>query len=205
MNANRQYYSGFHGFLEWCVCTNATTATFATGFTSIIADARRLYGVAFNMNQFCTLEKILLICQTQPIVNGPRVPLEFFSAEKISTILRMLKYYEEHMDHLIFPMNTSNWAGCNAFFYVTNPEVMRFLFSKGVNPAQRDKNRKSAIFFIMNRVCQDCILLEHTQCQADELYSFISQLLSYRVGLDDKSLADASSLIKTLAHHRPVF
>jgi len=42
-------------------------------------------------------------------------------------------------------------------------------------------------------------------CEADELYSCIFQLLSYKVGLDDKSLAAASSLIKTLAYHRPVF
>jgi len=204
-NANQQYYSGFHGFLEWCVFTNATTATFATGFTSIIAAASRLYGIDFNMNQFCTLENILLICRTQPIVSSPRVPLEFFSAEKNGIILRMLQYYEGHMDHLIFPMNTSNWEGCNAFFYVTNPEIMKFLFSKGVNPSQKDENGETAMFFIMKRVCQDCILFEHTQGQADELYSCISQFLSYRVGLDEKSLAAASSLIKTLALHRPVF
>jgi len=109
------------------------------------------------------------------------------------------------MGHLIFPMNTCKWEGRNAFFYVTNPEIMKFLFSKGVDPAQRDENGKTAVFLIMNRVCQDCILFEHTQAQGDELYSCISQLLSYRVGLDDKSLAAASSLVKTLVFHRPVF
>ena len=60
-NSSQQYYAAFDGFLEWCVCTSATTSTFANGFESIIAATRRFHGVGFNMNLLCTLEKILLI------------------------------------------------------------------------------------------------------------------------------------------------
>ena len=196
---NRQYYAAFDGFLEWCVCTSATTFTFATGFASIVAAFRRLQGVAFNMDSFRGLETILLICRNKEHLR--RVALNFFSAQKIGTILRMLQYYED----LTCALNTCNWDGCNAFFYVTNPEIMDFLFSKGVDPAQKDKTGQNAIVFIMNRVCQDTILFEHTQCEADELYSCISKHLSYKFGLDDKNLAAASSLVKILVFHRPVF
>jgi len=103
MNRNRQYYAAFDGFLEWCVCTSATTFTFATGFASIVAASRRLQGVGFNMGSFCGLETILLICRNKEHGDGGlrRVALNFFSAEKIGTILRMLQYYED----LTFAMN----------------------------------------------------------------------------------------------------
>jgi len=203
-NSSQQYYAAFDGFLEWWVCTSATTSTIANGFESIIAATRRFHGAGFNMNLLCTLEKILLICRNKEHVSGSRVPLNFLSAEKIGTILRMLQYYQGHMGHLIFPMNSCNWEKRNAFFYVTNPEIMKFLFIKGVDPAQRDENGETAVFFILNRVCQYCVLFEHTQAQGDELHSCISQLLSYRVDLDDKSLAAASSLVKILVFHGPV-
>jgi len=204
-NPDQQYFAALDGFLEWCVCTSANTATFANGFESIVAATMRFHGADFSMNLLCTLEKILLICRNKQQVSGPRVPLIIFSEEKISTILRMLQYYQGYMVHLIFPMNTCNEEGRNAFFYITNPEIMKFLFSKGVDPAQRDENGETALFFILNRVCQDCRQFEQTQAQADELYSCISQLLLYRVGLEDTSLAAASSLVKTLVFHRPVF
>ena len=204
-NSSRQYYAAFDGFIEWCVCTSATTFTFATGFESIVAATRRFHGVGFNMNMLCTLEKLLLICRNKERLSGPRVRLDFFSAEKIATILRMLQYYQEQMGHLTFPMNVCNQQNRNALFYVTNPEIMKFLLNKGVNPANKDENGETAVFFILNRVCQDCVLFEHTQAQGDELCSCISQLLSYRVDLDDKSLAAISSLVKILVFHRPVF
>ena len=70
---------------------------------------------------------------------------------------------------------------------------MKYLLSKGVNPTQKNENGQTAITSILYQVSQDCILFDHTQDQADELYSCIFQLFVYKVGLDEENLEEDHS------------
>jgi hypothetical protein len=186
-------YSGFDEFMAWCIHTNATNVTIDTGFRLMIAAIQQ----RFDINKLFTMDTISIIFQSPRHASVPRIPLQCFSEEKTDTILRMLEYFENNLQFWL--------KGPNAFFSVTNPQIMKYLFSKGISPLQRNENGQTAISSILYQVTQDCILFEHTQDQADELYSCITELLSYKVGLDEKSLSIESALIRPLAFSRPVF
>jgi hypothetical protein len=192
-NPDRQNYSAFHEFTIWCVHTNATTDTIDTGFKLITTAIQQ----RFDINKFFTMDIIKIIFQSALHASVPRVELQCFSTERTRTILRILQYYENYL--------TFWFTECNPFFSVTNLAIMIYLFTKGVNPKQKNENGQTAITSLLYQVTQDCILFEHTQDQADELYSCIFQLFVYKVGLDEESLAIASALIRPLASHRPVF
>lgn len=204
-NVNRRLYSACDEFTEWCVCTNATNVTINTGFSLIIQAAGRLPASRahlFDSQLLFTENTLSIICRKPPPGCVPRIPLQYLSVESIDTTLRMLKYYKECLQ---FPLDVVDRNGCNAFFYTTSPQIVRYLFDNGINPAQRDNARETAIYSILSRVSQDCSALSHTQDQVNQLQQCLSRLLSYGVGTDQNSLLMASTLINSIVQHSPIF